>query len=257
MQSHSTVLDQTTWGIHLNFDGYFASQPNCPSWLTQLQQQDWQKRGIVVWNANLHIVAHLYAGYALELLEYLQGTDAWKFEGLVIGSPAFQLSSSHATTPSTKIGGELVLRNQIEFSANQAQAFVQFLAAQESILKRISSYDKENAKQALNEVYRLIAAYGRRIREGKGRESRELIEGKEPKIIPTLIPRDSYFTVYQAAQVCHATSKQIRAWIRKGKLEALNLPGLGIIIEAGKLNEFLYEIRSIQDSPRHERSHAP
>jgi excisionase family DNA binding protein len=52
-------------------------------------------------------------------------------------------------------------------------------------------------------------------------------------------PRSSYFTVYQAAQVCQVTSKQIRAWIRKGKLEAIDLPGLGILIEAGKLNEFL------------------
>ncbi|HUM27834.1 MAG TPA: hypothetical protein PKN81_16465 [Anaerolineales bacterium] len=245
MQNHSTVLDQTTWGIHLNFEGYFASPPPPLSWLTQLQQQDWQQRGIVVWNASLHIVARLYAGYALELLDHLQGTDAWNTEGLVIGSPAFQLSGSHATTPSTKIAGELVLRNQIELSANQAQAFVEFLTAQESLLKRISSYEKENAKQVLNEVYRLIAAYGRRIREGKGREGRELIEGNEPKIIPTAVSNGSYFTVYQAAQVCHVTSKQIKAWIRKGKLEALDLPGLGIIIEVGKLNEFLYKIRFI------------
>lgn len=76
-------------------------------------------------------------------------------------------------------------------------------------------------------------------------------------IHPTFIPRGKYFTVHQAAQVCNATSKQIRAWIRKGKLEALNLPGLGMIIEAGKLNEFLHKIRSIQISPMPEKSHGP
>jgi len=59
MQNHSTVLDQTTWGIHLNFEGHFAFPPNPPSWLTQLQQQDWQQRGIVLWDANIRIVAHL------------------------------------------------------------------------------------------------------------------------------------------------------------------------------------------------------
>jgi hypothetical protein len=123
------------------------------------------------------------------------------------------------------------------------------------LLKRISSSNKEDAKQAINKVYRLIAGYSRKVREGKG--CKELIENREPKIIPTSIPRGSYFTVYQAAQVCHATSKQIRAWIHKGKLEAFNLPGLGIIIEAGKLNDFLYEIRSIQDSPTPEISHEP
>lgn len=83
MQSHSTVLDQNTWSIHLNFEGHFASPQNYPSWLTQLQQQDWQRQGVVLWDADLHIVAHLYAGYALELLEYLQGTDAWKTEQIL------------------------------------------------------------------------------------------------------------------------------------------------------------------------------
>ncbi|MBE0671754.1 MAG: hypothetical protein IH588_14290 [Anaerolineales bacterium] len=237
MQNHSTVLDQTLWGTHLNFEGHVASPPNPPSWLTQLQQQDWQRRGVVLWDADLRIVAHLYASYVLELLEHLQGNDIWKTEGLVIGSPAFQLSSNSTNTPSTKLGGELVLKNQIELGAEQAQTLVEFLSAQENLLKLISSYDKEDAKQALNKAYRLIADYGRKVRERKG--DRELIENREPKIIPTSIPRGSYFTVYQAAQVCQVTSKQIRAWIRIGRLEAFDLPGLGIIIEAGKLNEFL------------------
>ncbi|RJP46682.1 MAG: hypothetical protein C4583_18360 [Anaerolineaceae bacterium] len=91
MQNYSTVLDQTMWGIHLNFEGYFASPPNPPSWLTQLQQQDWQRRGVILWYADHRIVAHLYASYGLELLEHLHNDTAWKMEGLGIGSPAFQI----------------------------------------------------------------------------------------------------------------------------------------------------------------------
>ena len=237
MQNYSTILDQTTWGIYLNSEGHFASPPNPPSWLTQLQQQDWQQRGVVLWDADLRIVTHLYAGYAIELLKHLQDNSAWKTKGLVVGSPAFQLSSNSANTPSAKVGGDLVLKNQIGLGPDQAKTLVEFLSAQESLLKRISVYNKEDAKQALNKVYRLIADYGRKVRERKG--DRELIETREPKVIPTSILRGRYFTVYQAAQVCHATSKQIRAWIRIGKLEAFDLPGLGIIIEAGTLNEFL------------------
>ena len=45
-------------------------------------------------HAALRVVAHLYARYAFELLEHLQGNDEWKSNGLVIGSPAFQLSTS-------------------------------------------------------------------------------------------------------------------------------------------------------------------
>ena len=71
MLKHSSVLNNNFWGAHLNFEGYFTSPPASPSWLTPLQQQDWQRRGIVVWDADYRIVARLYAGYALELLEHL------------------------------------------------------------------------------------------------------------------------------------------------------------------------------------------
>jgi len=122
---------------------------------------------------------------------------------------------------------------------DQVQVLIEFLSAQESLLKRISSYDKEDAEQALSKVYQLIAAYGRKVREGK--KSDKFLETTKPNILPIFIQRGNYFTVHQAAQICHATSKQIRAWIRKGKLEAFDLLGLGIIIETGKLNEFLYK----------------
>lgn len=137
----------------------------------------------------------------------------------------------------------MVLKNQIELGADQAQIFVEFLSAQENLLRLISSYDKEDAKQALNKVYRLIADYGRKVRERKG--TRELIENREPKTLPISIPRGNYFTVYQAAQVCHATSKQIGAWIRKGKLEAFDLPGLGIIIEVRQFCKLQSEGQSL------------
>jgi hypothetical protein len=145
MTNCSTVLVKNTWGVHLNFEGYFSSPPSCPSWLTQLQQQGWQQRGIVVWDADLHIVAHLYAGYALELLEHLQGNDTWKANGLVIGSPAFQLSTSSADKPSPKKRAR-ILENQMELRPDQVQVLIEFLTAQESLLKRISSDDKENAE---------------------------------------------------------------------------------------------------------------
>ena len=101
---------------------------------------------------------------------------------------------------------------------------------------------KKMQKGALSKVYQLIAAYGRKVREGK--KSDKLIETTKPNILPIFIPRGNYFTVHQAAQICHATSKQIRAWIRKVKLEAFDLPGLGIIIETEELNEFLSQRNS-------------
>jgi hypothetical protein len=59
---------------------------------------------MVVRDADLYIVGHLYAGYILEPLEHLQGNNALKTNGLVIGSPVFQLSANGVNTPSTKVG---------------------------------------------------------------------------------------------------------------------------------------------------------
>jgi len=115
MLKHPSVLNNDSWGAHLNFEGYFSSPPSCPSWLTLLQQQDWPRRGIIVWDADLRIVAYLYAGYALEILEHLQGNDAWKTKDLVIGSPAFQFSTSSAVNSSPKIGGTWIVETISQF----------------------------------------------------------------------------------------------------------------------------------------------
>ena len=248
MHNCSIVIDQTIWGMHLNFDEYLASPPSFPDWLNTLQQQDWQRRGIVVWEADLHMVTHLCGRYALELLEQMLENDEWKSNGFVIGSPTYKLSSE-------TVNGTVTFENKIELTSNQAMDFYDFLSAHKKLLEHIAICDEEAAKDALRAIFPLIAVYGRQVREGK--KDNKPTEITKTSIHPTFIPRGKYFTVHQAAQVCHATSKQIRAWIRKGKLEALDLPSLGIIIEAGKLNDFLYEIRSIQDSPVPERSHEP
>jgi hypothetical protein len=120
-----------------------------------------------VWDADLRIVVHLYAGYALELLEHLHGNDEWKTKGLIIGSPAFQFSTSSADNTSPKMGGAWILENQMELRPDQVQDFVEFLTAQESLLKRISLYDKEDAKEALSKVYQLIACLWQK---GSGRK---------------------------------------------------------------------------------------
>ncbi len=238
MMNCSTVLIQNTWGMHLNFEGRFCSPPSCSPWLTQIQQQDWQRREIVVWDAELRIVTHLYTGYALEVLENLQTNDAWKSNGFLIGSLTYQLSSRGTETlPNETIEGILNLENQIQLAPSQVQDLFDFLSTHKRLLEYISIRDREDAEDVLRTVFRLIAAYGRKVRKRK--RNSDLIENTEPKVIPITISRRNYFTVYQSAQICHATSKQIRAWIRKGKLEALDLPGLGIIIESGKLDEFL------------------
>ncbi|MCX6058650.1 MAG: hypothetical protein NTW69_10925, partial [Chloroflexi bacterium] len=78
---------------------------------------------------------------------------------------AFQLSTS--SNPSPKMGGARILENQMELRPDQVQDLFEFLTAQESLLKRISLRDIEDAEQTISKVYQLIAAYGRKVREGR------------------------------------------------------------------------------------------
>ena len=85
------ILNQNTWGMHINSARYLAPPPECPDWLTPLQRQEWQHRGVVVWDANKQVVTHLYASCALKVLENLRGTDAWKTSCFIVCSPAYQI----------------------------------------------------------------------------------------------------------------------------------------------------------------------
>jgi hypothetical protein len=142
----STVLNQNTWGIHLNSEGHFSSPPSCPFWLTPLQQQDWQRQGVIIWDAELRIVAHLHAGYALNLLEQIRANDTWKSNGCVIGSPTYQLSSE-------SVDGIVTLENQIELAPDQAKDVVDFLSTHKKLLEYIAVHDEEAAENNLRTVF--------------------------------------------------------------------------------------------------------
>ncbi len=52
------VPNQLIWGMHLNFERFLASPPTSPNSLAPFQQQDWQRRGLIVWNVGIRVVAH-------------------------------------------------------------------------------------------------------------------------------------------------------------------------------------------------------
>jgi hypothetical protein len=74
-----------------------------------------------------------------------------------------------------------------------------------------------------------------------GKEKWQAHRDYETEHPPCFHPTRQLFHRSSSCPDSHVTSKQIRAWIRKGILEAFDLPGLGLIIEADRLNEFLYK----------------
>lgn len=192
-------------------------------------------------------MAHLYARYALKLLENLQKTDTWKSHRFIVGSPAYRIPipNTRRKKDTKETGDELqqegwVLTNKIELAPNQAAELFAYLTTEGDVLKQIATDEDRQAREALGKVYSLIAGYGRKIREAK-KDGWESEEPPKRKIIPTALPKGSYFTVPQAAEICNVTPRKIKTWIRKGELKAINLPDLGILIEVGKLNKLLLE----------------
>lgn len=125
------------------------------------------------------------------------------------------------------------VNNHAAHTPDQASEFLAFLTAEEETLKQIAADEDRGAREALGKVYGLIAKHGRKIREGRKEVGTLVVESHKKKIIPTALQKGKYFTVPQAAEACSKTSRQIRAWIRRGDLEAVELPRLGMIIEAG------------------------
>jgi len=99
-----------------------------------------------------------------------------------------------------------------------------FPTAEKETLKQIATDEDRETRETLGKVYSLIAEYGRKIREG-GKEVGTIVEPHKKKIIPTSLQKGKYFTVAQAAEACNKTSRQIRAWIRRAELEAVEIPG--------------------------------
>ena len=83
--------------MHINPTKLAEFFPEYPDWLNPHQKHEWRDRGLILWDAPTHVVTHLYADYALRILETMKKTDTWKTDGFVIGSPAYRMSISDTT----------------------------------------------------------------------------------------------------------------------------------------------------------------
>jgi len=163
-----------------------------------------------------------------------------RLSGISNSHPKYKKKKNSEETGKEQPKEGWVLTNKIELTPDHTREPLSFLTAEKETLKQIATDEDRDARETLGKVYSLIAEHGRKIREG-GKEVGTIVEPHKKKIITTAIQKGKYFTIPQAAEACNKTSRQIRAWIRRGKLEAVELPGLGMIIEVGKLNQFVNE----------------
>ncbi|MBS4058912.1 MAG: hypothetical protein KG029_00805 [Bacteroidetes bacterium] len=91
-ESEATVNEiiEQTWGMRFNSGQVYNRArsadhlPGCPEWLNSNQLRTFQEPGLVVWNNLDQKIEHLGGSAALNLLDRLLCTDAWKTEGVFI-----------------------------------------------------------------------------------------------------------------------------------------------------------------------------
>jgi hypothetical protein len=83
------IIEQT-WGMRFNSGQVYNRVrstdhlPGCPEWLNSNQLKTFQKPGLVAWNNLDQKIEHLDGSAALNLLDQLLSSDAWKTEGVSI-----------------------------------------------------------------------------------------------------------------------------------------------------------------------------
>ena len=165
--------------MHINPTKLAEFFPDYPDWLNPHQKHEWRDRGLILWDAPTHVVTHLYADYALRILETMKKTDTWKTDGFVIGSPVYRMVVADVNDKQTEgestenSKGGWVLINQITLSSKQAEEFLEFLNTEEDMLILMAADEDRDVREAYAIVVDMLLERRRKKRELPKNETRE------------------------------------------------------------------------------------
>jgi len=250
----NAIISEPTWGYHMNDSIYTLSCPPYPKWAKKFDQQDWNKLGVVVWDAEIQRITHLFGSQAMRILEVSRESKAWRKKGLVVGEIVYRITmpadkkskgkiSKLPTENKTEKDG-WCLSNTIQPSPSQSKQFLSYLEQNEAKLKEIIVKENEERGRLLGKAYSLILTWRR------GKKAKEALitpnEKQDPKLPENngiSIPQGKYYTIAQIAEMCGVTARTVTTWVKKEKLHGIDLPGMGLIVEDKELLRFMKENR--------------
>ncbi len=77
----NSIISEPTWGYHMNDSIYTLSCLPCPNWAKRFDQQSWNKLGVVVWDAQIQRITHLFGSQAMRILEEARESKEWQKKG--------------------------------------------------------------------------------------------------------------------------------------------------------------------------------
>jgi hypothetical protein len=243
------------WGFHLNDTTYSISCPPCPKWANSWEQQNWHKLGVIVWDARINRVTHLHGSQAVHILEQSRQSDSWKKEGLLVGEVAYRFTIPSDKKSKSKIADQFepklaqeegwCLTNTIQLVPDQAQQFITFLEQHKANLEEVIIAEAAERRKILVKAYSLILSWGdEREKGGPSIKTSSVQETKSVSSHAFTIPNGKYLTIAQVAEICGMREKSVSAWLKKGLLKSLDLPGLGQIVEEKDLEKYLANNRN-------------
>jgi len=211
--------------------------------------------GVVIWDAQINQVTHLYGSQAVAILEQSRKSASWKKEGLLVGEVAYRI-----TIPSTKKSKRKTedqseqkpsqedgwcLTNTIQLAPDQAQQFVSFLERYAANLERVVMEETAERRRILGKAYSLILSWAdERKKETVASDSSKVVPERdaEPKGAVS-IPQGKYFTISQVAEICAVKERTVSDWLKKGLVKGITVPGLGQIVEEKEIKRYLARSR--------------
>ena len=129
-----------------------GQKADCPAWADQLQQETWEKQGLVLWDHQSREITRLTATQTLSLLSYLRSTDDWRQGGLVVGEPSVQVFPDD---PEPKL--KYALAHEMTLSPEQAQGIFELLESYEAELQVMSKIEESGYQQKQSQFLNLLA----------------------------------------------------------------------------------------------------
>ena len=234
----------------MNDSIYTLSRPPCPKWAKRFDQQSWNRLGVVVWDAQIQRITHLFGSQAMRILEETQESKVWRKKGLVIGEIAYRITMPADKKSKGKVTEQLTenkaekddwcLTNTIQLSPSQSKHFLFFMEQNEEKLKEIIAKENEERSRILGKVYSLILSWRRERNAKETLITPEIkLDPKPPANNSISIPQGKYYTIAQVAEMCGVTARTVTAWVKKEKLHGIDLPGMGLIVDDKELARFM------------------
>jgi hypothetical protein len=188
MSSNVNENPENNWGYHLNRTKYSQSYPPVPEWANSFQEKNWTNEGLVLWDARIYCITHLRPTYAYGLLIRMKEKSFWKTEGIIVGSPTYEITlevekqrkKKDPKADQEKPKGKWVLSDQIKLAPNQAQELFDFLLAEENTLQELALVEKKEAREALAGAYEILIKARQKRRNADANSEQENSVGNKP-----------------------------------------------------------------------------